>query len=177
MTAKNIERDYLNIGWGTLAMAALLALVAMFARAESAYAISSSALMHRVYAALRANDNLNGANCYTASAGVVVLYGTVFNKSDRALAQRTAAGVPGVTQVVNSLRTKTGDWIEEEERINNTLVLNDFQDVSVRVVGPDAYLSGTVTSNAEKQRAQNVVASVSKLKIDNVIWVKPPPLF
>ena len=91
----------------------------------SARAASSTVLSHRVEAALRANDNLNGANCYAAAPGVIVLYGKVFDNKDRDLAESTAFNVHGVKQVVNTLRTTTGKWLEEEARINDTLVLNE----------------------------------------------------
>jgi osmotically-inducible protein OsmY len=142
-----------------------------------AFAYGSTALMHRVNRALRANDNLNGANCYSPAPGVIVLYGRVFNKADRELAETTANNVGGVTQVVNTLRTDTGEWIAEEERINDTLLLNGLEGVSARVVGSQVYLSGTVTGEAEKQRASRVVASVSNLQQNNLIWVKPGPIF
>jgi hypothetical protein len=47
----------------------------------------------------------------------------------------------------------------------------------VRVVGPEVYLSGKVTSQREKQRAANVVASASNLQINNFIWVQPGSIF
>jgi len=142
-----------------------------------AFAYSSTALMHRVNRALRANDNLNGANCYSPAPGVIVLYGKVFNKADRELAETTANNVRGVTQVVDTLRTDTGEWIAEEERINDTLLLNGLDGVSARVIGSQVYLSGTVTGEAEKQRASRVVASISNLQQNNFIWVKPGPIF
>ena len=141
------------------------------------FADASTVLMHRVDRALRANDNLNGAMCYTVAPGVVVLYGKVFDEKDRNLAQATAGNVRGVKQVVNTLRTITGQWIEEEERINDTLQLNGLQGVSARVVGPEVYISGHVASEADKQRASRVVASVSNLQQDNYIWVQPGSLF
>jgi hypothetical protein len=67
-----------------------------FARADG-----EVALMNRVNAALRGNDRLNGAKAYTAAPGVIVLYGMVFDDKDRALAEQTANGVSGVTQVVD----------------------------------------------------------------------------
>ena len=143
-----------------------------FARADS-----EVALMNRVIAALRINDRLNGAKAYTAAPGVVVLYGMVFDDKDRALAEQTANGVNGVSQVVDNLRTKTGKWRREEERINTQLLVNGFNDVQVRVVGPQAYLSGRVTSQSEKQRAASVVSSVSNLQINNFIWVQPSSMF
>jgi osmotically-inducible protein OsmY len=145
---------------------------ASFARANG-----EVVLMNRVNAALRGNDRLNGAKAYTAAPGVIVLYGMVFDDKDRALAEQTANGVNGVTQVVDNLRTKTGKWFKEEERVNTQLQMNGFNDVQVRVVGPEIYLSGQVTSQSEKQRAANVVASVSNLQINNFIWVKPGSIF
>jgi len=133
--------------------------------------------MNRVTAALRTNDRLNGAKAYTAAPGVVVLYGMVFDEKDRALAEQTANAVPGVNQVVDNLRTKTGKWYQEEERIDLQLQMNGFNDVQVKVVGPYVYLSGQVTSQAEKQRAANVVGSVSNLQINNMIWVQPGSMF
>lgn len=135
------------------------------------------ALMNRVNAALRINDRLNGAKAYTAAPGVVVLYGMVFDDKDRTLAEQAANGVNGVTQVVDNLRTKTGKWFQEEERINAQLLMNGFNDVQVRVVGPEVYLSGKVTSQSDKQRAASVVASVSNLQINNFIWVQPGSIF
>jgi hypothetical protein len=93
---------------------------ASFARADG-----EVALMNRVIAALRSNERLNGAKAYTAAPGVVVLYGMVFDDKDRALAERTANGVNGVTQVVDNLRTKTGKWLREEERINTQRAITE----------------------------------------------------
>jgi len=143
-----------------------------FARADG-----EVALMNRVNAALRGNDRLNGAKAYTAAPRVIVLYGMVFDDKDRALAEQTANGVSGVTQVVDNLRTKTGKWLQEEERLNTQLLVNGFNDVQVRVVGPEVYLSGQVASSAEKQRAAAVIASASTLHINNFIWVKPASMF
>jgi len=157
---------------------AIAGLILTIAGAASfAWADGEVALMNRVIAALRGNDRLNGAKAYTAAPGVVVLYGMVFDDKDRALAEQTANGVNGVTQVVDNLRTKTGKWLREEERINTQLLVNGFNDVQVRVVGPEVYLSGQVTSQSEKQRAASVVASVSSLQINNFIWVQPGSIF
>ena len=156
-------------------IAILILLVA--GSASLARADGEVALMNRVTAALRTNDRLNGAKAYTAAPGVVVLYGMVFDEKDRALAEQTANSVPGVNQVVDNLRTKTGKWYQEEERIDLQLQMNGFNDVQVKVVGPYVYLSGQVTSQTEKQRAANVVGSVSNLQINNMIWVQPGSMF
>ncbi len=158
-----------------LAIAVLI--LAITGAASLARADGEVALMNRVNAALRGNDRLNGAKAYTAAPGVVVLYGMVFDDKDRALAEQVANGVNGVNQVVDNLRTKTGKWVREEERIDLQLQMNGFNDVQVRVVGPVVYLSGQVTSQAEKQRAANVVASTSNLQINNMIWVQPGSMF
>jgi osmotically-inducible protein OsmY len=146
--------------------------------ASFAVADSEAALMNRVNAALRSNPRLNGAKAYTAAEGVVVLYGTVFDNKDRALAEQTANSVPGVTSVVDNLRTKTGKWADEEERINTQLLSSGFNDVQARVVGPYIYLSGNVTSQADKDRAATVASSVYPNKeIDNMIFVQPGSMF
>jgi hypothetical protein len=142
-----------------------------------AFAEGSTVLMHRVDKVLRDNDHLNGAMCYSPAPGVIVLYGKVFDPKDRDLAEATASKVRGVTQVVNTLRTVTGQWIAEEARINDTLLLNGLEGVSARVIGSQVYLSGTVIGQAEKQRAARVVAAVSNLQQNNFIWVKPAPIF
>jgi osmotically-inducible protein OsmY len=146
--------------------------------ASFALADSEAALMNRVNAALRSNPRLNGAKAYTAAEGVVVLYGTVFDDKDRALAEKTANTVAGVNSVVDNLRTKTGKWAQEEERINSQLLSSGFADVQARVIGPYIYLSGRVTRQADKDRAATVALSVYPNKqIDNMIWVQPGSMF
>jgi hypothetical protein len=159
----------------TLALSLISSIVVGFP--AGALADSSTRLMNRVTAVLRADNNLNGANCYTVSPGVIVLYGKVFDSKDRDLAESTVSNVPGVKQVVNTLTTKTGQWLEEESRINDTLVLNDLQGVSCRVIGRDAYLSGQVTSQAEVNRALRVVSSESNLRIVNFVRIVPGSIF
>jgi hypothetical protein len=135
------------------------------------------ALMRKVNRALRADNRLNGASAYTAAPGVIVLYGTVFDKADLELAGQVASQVRGVHQVDNALRTKTGQWREEEARINDTLLLSNFHDVSVSVVGSQAYLSGQVRTQAEKDRAAGVVSTQCNLNIVNLVRIVPGPLF
>jgi osmotically-inducible protein OsmY len=109
-------------------------------------------LSKKVTAALRADRQLNGAYCYTEAPDVIILTGKVFDDSARKMAEATAYRVHGVEQVVNTLRTETGRWLEEESKINDTLALNGLQSLSVRVIGSQAYLSGQVTSQADQQR-------------------------
>ena len=153
-------------------------IVAVGCVASLARADGEAALMNRVNAALRSNDRLNGAKAYTAAEGVVVLYGTVFDEKDRVMAEQTANGVLGVNSVVDNLRTKTGKWAQEEERINTQLLTNGFNDVQARVVGPYIYLSGNVIGPAAKAHAADVAASVYPNKqINNMIFVQPGSMF
>jgi len=154
-------------------------LILAFVSASSmARADSEAALMNRVNAALRSNPRFNGAKAYTAAEGVVVLYGMVFDDKDRAMAEQMANGVPGVNSVVDNLRTKTGKWADEEERINTQLLTSGFTDVQARVVGPYIYLSGNVVGQAAKDRATSVASSVYPNKqINNMIFVQPGSMF
>jgi osmotically-inducible protein OsmY len=108
----------------------------------------------------------------------VVLYGTVFDESDRVLTERTAINVRGVKYVTNNLTTISGQWMEDQMRINNALLqISSLQGVSARVIGSQAYLSGQVNSEYDKARAARVVSSFSNLKAVNLIRVVPGPLF
>jgi osmotically-inducible protein OsmY len=160
----------------SLTIAALI--LTIVSASSLALADSEAQLMNRVNAALRSNPRLNGAKAYTAAEGVVVLYGMVFDEKDRAMAEQTANSVPGVTSVVDNLRTKTGKWADEEERINTQFLTSGFTDVQARVIGPYIYLSGNVTSPADKDRAANVASSVYPNKqINNMIFVQPGSMF
>ncbi len=174
---KSVSRAHRDSRCSLAIVGGLFMLLLVFGIGQRASAGASTVLMHRVERALRANDNLNDAMCYTTAPGVVVLYRRVFDEKDRRLAEATSNNVRGVNQVVNTLRTTTGKWLEEEERINDTLQSNDLPGISARVVGPDVYISGTVTIKAEKQRAGRVVASVSRLRVSNMVWVQPGSLF
>jgi len=75
------------------------------------------------------------------------------------------------------LATTTGKWLEEEARINDTLVLNDLQGVSVKVVGREAYASGQVETEGDEQRALRVIGSESNLRVVSFIRVVPGSIF
>jgi osmotically-inducible protein OsmY len=159
-------------------LAIAVAILTTVGAASIARADAGAELMNRVIAALRSNDRLNGAKAYTAAPGVVVLYGAVFDDKDRTLAEQVANGVPGVNQVIDNLRTKTGKWFDEEERINTQLQMSGFNDVQAKVVGPVIYLSRQVVGQATKDRAASVASSVYPDKqINNMIWVKPGSVF
>ncbi|MGO9268138.1 MAG: BON domain-containing protein [Candidatus Binataceae bacterium] len=144
---------------------------------RAAYADSGTLLSKKVTAALRADRRLNGANCYTEAPGVIILTGKVFDENARKMAETTAYRVRGVKQVVNTLRTETGQWLEEESKINDTLALNGLQSLSVRVIGSQAYLSGQVTSQADQQRALRVIGTISNLQVVNFSRIVPGSVF
>lgn len=160
--------------WPVVAVVGLLFFIGVLGTPVNAVADSSTSLMKKVEAALKSDKRLKGADCYTAAPGVIVLYGKVFDDNARTLAEKTARKVHGVKKVVNTLGTVTGQWLEQEVRINDTLRLNGFENASVRVIGSDAYLSGQVKSAAEKQRAARVVSTVSNLRVVNFISVVIP---
>ncbi|HKV54888.1 MAG TPA: BON domain-containing protein [Candidatus Binataceae bacterium] len=163
--------------WRHVAAGTLLVAFTILGGVSPARADYATVLMKRVDVALRADRRLNGATCYTAALGVIVLYGTVFDDKDRRRAEATALKVHGVRKVVNTLHTKTGKWLAEEVRINDTLQLNDLQSVSVRVIGSQAYLSGEVSSEADARRAIRVVNSISALHVVNFMRVVPGSIF
>lgn len=163
--------------WPVVLATGLLVCAGVAGTPVNALGDSSTSLMKRVEAALRADKRLNGADCYTAAPGIIVLYGKVFDDNARTLAEKTAGKVRGVKKVVNTLGTTTGRWLEQEARINDTLRLNGFEGVSVRVIGSDAYLSGQVSSEADKQRAARVISTISNLRVVNFIRVAPRRIF
>ena len=176
MTSKKTRPSYAS-AWRRIGVVALLITTLSTAIAPAATRAEAAQLMQSVEAALRANRKLNGAAAYTASPGVVVLYGTVFDDNSRILAEKTARKVKGVTKVINTLQTSTGQWLEQEVRINDTLQLNGFPGVRAKVIGPEVYLSGQVSSEQEKQRAVRVVSSVSSLQVVNFLRAVPGPIF
>ena len=135
-------------------------------------------LSQRVNTALRADRRLNGSHAYSTSNGGVVLYGRVFDKMDRCLAERTASDVHGVKYVVNDLKTSTGQWMKEQARINNAFLQSkSLQGVSAQVIGHQVYLSGQVSSESDRTRAAQLASSLSQLRVVNFIWVVPGPIF
>jgi hypothetical protein len=156
----------------TILIASVIALAALPANAEA------PTLLKRVESVLRSDSNLNGASAYTTTPGVVILYGVVFDKNDRELAEQRVRKIKGVKDVINTLRTSTGEWLEQEARINDTLQLNDLPNIQAKVIGQEVYLSGTTTSDADKQRAVRVAASVApNLQVVDFMRVVPGPMF
>jgi hypothetical protein len=74
------------------------------------------------------------------------------------------------------VKTDSLRWLLVQNRINQALQQNGFPLVSVKVIGKTAYLSGQVSSNAEKDKAVTIVISTApEVTIGtNLINVVPP---
>ncbi|HUY26362.1 MAG TPA: BON domain-containing protein [Candidatus Binataceae bacterium] len=135
-------------------------------------------LYDRVNSALKGNRKLGGAKAYTSSGGTVTLTGRVFDDNDKALAERTVRSVSGVTNVVDTLTTDTGRWAQEQTTIQQQLANAGLPKVTVKVIGKDAYLNGTVKSDLDKQRAVTITQGAAPVVVrGNVITVVPGNMF
>jgi hypothetical protein len=126
---------------------------------------------------LRSDRRLRRVKAYT-DHGTVTLFGKVFDDNDKMLAERTARSVDGVTNVVDTLTTDTGQWAEEESRITQNLQNVNLGKVTVKVIGDDAYLDGEVSTDAEKDQAVTITESAAAVKVrTNLIRVVPKSFF
>ena len=125
--------------------------------------------------ALEADPRFKNVHAMVTQPGVIVLEGDVFDNKAKAAANRTAAQVEGVTQVINALKTTSLDWLVLQNRVNQALQRSGYPLVSVKVIGNTAYLSGQVKTAVDKERVVTVVRSAGPdLTIGtNLIIVKP----
>jgi hypothetical protein len=134
-------------------------------------------LQQRVKQAFLANPKLRRVDCYT-TGGTVTIFGKVFDANDKALAQRTAASVPGVTNVINSITTDMSDWAARQSQIAQQLYNAGLTNVTIKVIGHDAYLGGTVKSDSDKDRAVTITESAAPVHVrTNLITVEPGRVF
>lgn len=134
-------------------------------------------LRSRVEERLRSDKRLSRVKIYT-EGGTVTLYGRVFDDSAKRLAERTVHGVDGVTKVVDTLATETALWADYEARINRNLHNVGLDKVTAKVIGPDAYLEGQVSSEAEKDQAVTIAETNAPVKVrTNLIRVVPRGMF
>ncbi len=134
-------------------------------------------LLERVQKTLKSNPKLRRVNAYTAG-GTVTLYGRVFDSNDRLLAERVVKGVSGVTGVVNTVTTDTAQWKAEEGKIKLHLVNAGLPNVTVKVIGNDAYLSGSVKTSLERERAATIAEGAAPVTVrSNIIRVEPGSVF
>ncbi len=107
-----------------------------------------------------------------------MLEGEVFDDAAKRAAEATVAGVQGVKRVINALTINTLNWLLLQNRINQTLQQNGLPLVKVKIIGKTAFISGQVSSNADRDRAVALVKSAAPdLTIGtNLIQVKSPGL-
>jgi BON domain len=146
-------------------------------RRLAAVAKPAPSLFQRVQERLKANRKLGRVRFYTAG-GAVTLYGRVFDDNDKLLAERTVRGVPGVTSVVNTLSTDTAQWAEQQNRILRQLRNAGLPNVTVKVIGRDAYLNGEVKTELERQRAATIAEGAAPVTVrSNLIRIAPGRVF
>jgi len=135
-------------------------------------------LLELVKERLRSSPKLRRVNAYTSDGGVVTLFGKVFDDNDKAFAERTVRSIPGVNQVIDTLTTDTAQWAEEQDRITRQLQNAGLDKVTVKVIGADAFLNGTVKTELEKTRAVTIAESAAPVTVrTNLIRVEPGNMF
>ena len=139
---------------------------------------STPSLRDRVGQALRSNRNLGRVQFYTNPGGSVVLFGKVFDDKAKGIANQVVRGVPGVTSVVDNLTTDTDTWRQQQAQVQSQLANAGLGSVTVKIIGPDAFLGGEVATDAEKDRAVTITEGAAPVIVrTNLITVKPGSVF
>ena len=134
-------------------------------------------LQQRVKQVLSGNPKLRRVDCYT-SGSTVTIFGKVFDYQTKQYAERVVRGVSGVGNVIDSLSTDESDWAARQAQIAQQLSNAGLNQVTVKVIGHDAYLGGTVKSDAEKNQAVQIAESASPIHVrGNLITVVPGNMF
>jgi TonB family protein len=134
-------------------------------------------LQQQVLQVLSSNPRTRRVNCYT-SGNTVTIFGKVFDNDARLYAEKVVRNVPGVGNVIDSLQTDTADWQARQAAIASQLYAAGLNTVTVKVIGHDAYLDGTVKSAAQKQQAVTITESASPVHVaGNLIRVIPGNMF
>jgi TonB family protein len=134
-------------------------------------------LQQRVKQVLSGNPKLRRVDCYT-SGSTVTIFGKVFDYQTKQYAERVVRGVSGVGNVIDSLATDESDWAARQAQIAQQLSNAGLNQVTVKVIGHDAYLGGTVKSDAEKNQAVTIAESASPIHVrGNLITVVPGNMF
>ncbi len=134
-------------------------------------------LRERVTTELASNRRLRRVQAYT-TGGNVTLMGKVFDDNDKLLAEQTVRGVKGVSSVTDDLTTDTAEWAQNANTINQQLQGAGLSGVTAKVIGKTAYLSGTVKTQMDKERAVGVAQAAARVIVrENLIRVEPGGLF
>lgn len=146
-------------------------------RAPATPATPTVTLLQQIQYRLASDAKLRRVQAYT-SGGVVTLYGTVFDGKTKTYAEQVVGAIPGVTSVIDNLTTDTAKWTAQQNRIVAQLQGSGLTGVTVTVIGPNAYLAGTVKSETDKQRAVAITESAAPVKVrGNIIMVTPGSIF
>ncbi len=128
----------------------------------------------RVSEALRGERRFGRVRAYVSPGGLVTLTGTVFDSSAKSAAERKARNVSGVTSVVNNLTTETSQWAANQAAIQAALQAAGLTGVTAKVIGHACYLSGSVKTDLDRQRAVTVAVGAAPVKVEsNLINVNP----
>ena len=139
---------------------------------------ATPSLRDRVSEALRSNRSLGRVQFYTNPGASVVLFGKVFDDKAKGIADQVVRGVPGVTSVVDNLTTDTDTWRQQQAQVQSQLANAGLGSVTVKIIGRDAFLSGEVTTDAEKDRAVTITEGAAPVIVrTNLITVKPGSVF
>jgi len=134
-------------------------------------------LQQSVKQVLGSNRRTRRVDCYT-SGSAVTIFGKVFDADAKRYTEKIVRQVPGVGNVIDSLTTDTADWAARQAAIASQLYAAGLTGVTVKVIGHDAYLDGTVKSDAQKQQAVTITQSASPVHVrGNIIRVLPGNMF
>jgi len=135
-------------------------------------------LLEKVLDRLRVDPRTRRVKAYTNSGGVVTLYGKVFDDKARRIAVNNVQGVSGVSDVIDNLTTDTGQWQQQQDAIMRQLQGAGLTSVTVKVIGKDAYLDGTVSNAPDRDRAVTITEGAAPVKVrTNLIRVVPGNIF
>jgi TonB family protein len=134
-------------------------------------------LQQRVIQVLSSNKRTRRVNCYT-SGSTVTLFGKVFDNDAKVYAEKVVREIPGVGNVIDSMQTDTADWAARQAAIAAQLYAAGLTGVTVKVIGQEAYLDGTVKTDAQKQQAVTITQNASPVRVTgNLIRVVPGNMF
>ncbi len=135
-------------------------------------------LQQRVKLVLGSNPRTRRVDCYT-SGSTVTIFGKVFDTDAKLYAEKIVRQVPGVGNVIDSLTTDESDWAARQAAIASQIYAAGLNSVTVKVIGHDVYLGGTVKSDAQKKQAVTIAESASPgVRVQtNLITVVPGNMF
>jgi len=134
-------------------------------------------LQQLVKQALASSPKLRRVDCYT-SGSTVTIFGKVFDYKTKEYAERVVRSVPGVSNVVDSLSTDEADWAARQDRIAQQLANAGLTQVTIKVIDHDAYLGGTVKTDAQKNQAVTIAQTAAPVNVrTNLITVVPGNMF